>query len=111
MDLISKKEVLKILDREPIYHDVIDNRYDIIERIKELPYVIFGVDLEHKIHLDLNESIFMTEEQIKLFKDMVKIYYYTVYTISDNDTCCMNNIYEMFEKLESLTGQPVTDWI
>ena len=35
-DLISKDEVLKILDRDPTYTDVRNDRYDTIERVRKL---------------------------------------------------------------------------
>ena len=53
----------------------------------------------------------MTKEQIKMFKDMVKIYYSTLDIIYDIDTSCRNDVFDMCKVLEEMTGQPVTDWI
>lgn len=50
-DLISRKEVLKILDREPTYNDVLNDRYDTVEKIKELKGVIISVDLGKEIKI------------------------------------------------------------
>lgn len=52
----------------------------------------------------------MTEEQIKMFKDMVKSYWATMNIFYSEDTNMRNDLWNMLAKLEELTGQPVTDW-
>lgn len=53
----------------------------------------------------------MTEEQIKMFKDMVKMYWSTMNIFYDNDTSCRNDVFNMCSVLEEMTGQSVTDWL
>ena len=53
----------------------------------------------------------MTEEQLKMFKDMVKTYWSAMNIFYNEDTNMRNDLWNMFAKLEELTGQSVTDWI
>lgn len=67
---------------------------------------------EDKKLIEINSNfIFMTEGQIKMFKDMIKIYCNTLNIIYDNDLSCSNDVFTMCSVLEEITGQPVTDWI
>lgn len=62
-DLIKRKEVLKILDEESVYNDVLNDRYDIIEKVRELNNVIMSVDLGKQV---VNNNL---SPVIRLFKD------------------------------------------
>lgn len=45
MRLVDADKLIDWLYREPLYHDSRNDRTDIIEHIKEMPTVIFGVDV------------------------------------------------------------------
>lgn len=52
----------------------------------------------------------MTEDQIKMFKDMIKSFWATMNILYNEDTNMRNDVWNMLSVLEKLTGQPVTDW-
>lgn len=56
----------------------------------------------------------MTEEEIMMFKNMCKVYWEITNQINDDFMFFKfgkNDIWRLYEKLEDLTGQPVTDWV
>lgn len=46
MKLISLSKVERILDREPIYHDVLNDRFDTLEKIRGLRVIDTSYDNE-----------------------------------------------------------------
>lgn len=46
MKVISLSKVERILDREPIYHDVLNDRFDTLEKIRELRVIDTSYDNE-----------------------------------------------------------------